>query len=178
MALESKHVYTGYTRLMEGLPVEVVKGYASGRMLAFLVKGGTYPEYLEQQQGLPLLSPGVLLKLRLLTVLSLVADSGMAALKSSASPSIPRCLPYPLLMQALGMDSIRELEDVLIEGIYRGLFSGTLHHVERVFVVGSCQSREQRSLDECAALLSAWYVCLLLQEVYMYISAMARSLAH
>lgn len=65
-------------------------------------------------------------KLRLLTVVSLAEQS--------------KLLPYTLLMQELQIDNVRELEDLVIEGISAGVIQGKLDqkssHFEVDYVIG------------------------------------------
>jgi hypothetical protein len=53
-------------------------------------------------------------KLKLLTLATLAANS--------------RFLPYDLLMNKLGVSSVREVEDLIIQAIYAGLIEGNLDH--------------------------------------------------
>ena len=55
-------------------------------------------------------------KLRLLTVVSLAEQN--------------KLLPYNLLMSELEITTVRELEDLVIEGISGSIFSLLMHHIQ------------------------------------------------
>ncbi len=59
-------------------------------------------------------------------------------------------------MQALHLPTPREVEELLTDGIYQGLYAGTLHHVERVFVMSAGQGWDGQSIAECLASLARW----------------------
>ena len=87
---------------------------------------GTYNDLSSCNQPLPDISPLMTRKLRLLTVVSLAEQS--------------KLLPYTHLMQELHIDNVRELEDLVIEGISGGIVQGKLDqkssHFEVDYVIG------------------------------------------
>ena len=80
----------------------------------------------ESQEPLPEVTEAMGRKLRLLTVVSLAETS--------------KVLAYSLLMTELGLTTIRELEDLVIEGISAGVVQGKLDqkssHFEVDYVIG------------------------------------------
>jgi COP9 signalosome complex subunit 7 len=94
------------------------------RMFAY----GTFNEYKAMGASLPALGKVEETKLKQLTIVSLAA-----ALKS---------LPYPTLLQELCMDSVRELEDLIIECIYSGLLQGSLDQIKHALEVRSTMGRD------------------------------------
>ena len=87
---------------------------------------GTYKNVSESQEPLPEVTEAMGRKLRLLTVVSLAETS--------------KVLAYSLLMAELGLTTIRELEDLVIEGISAGVVQGKLDqkssHFEVDYVIG------------------------------------------
>jgi COP9 signalosome complex subunit 7 len=56
-------------------------------------------------------------------------------------------LKYETLLSALQVDSIRELEDLIIDVIYANLLAGKMHHQEQVLHVDSVSSRDVKLED-------------------------------
>ena len=87
---------------------------------------GTYKDLTSCSDPIPDLSPLMRRKLRLLTVVNLAEQS--------------KLLSYSLLMQELHIDNVRELEDLVIEGISAGVVQGKLDqkssHFEVDYVIG------------------------------------------
>ena len=87
---------------------------------------GTYKDLTSCSDPIPDLSPLMRRKLRLLTVVSLAEQS--------------KLLSYSLLMKELQIDNVRELEDLVIEGISAGVVQGKLDqkssHFEVDYVIG------------------------------------------
>ncbi|XP_076472685.1 COP9 signalosome complex subunit 7a-like isoform X4 [Babylonia areolata] len=100
--------------------------YASFFRLLMLFACGTYNDYKAEKGGLPELSPAQLRKLQLLTVVTL-------AMKH-------KCLQYSYLQAQLEIPDVRQLEDLIIEGLTAGLFCGKLdqqyQQVELYNIVG------------------------------------------
>ena len=73
---------------------------------------GTLQHYTAEQEALPPLSDAQLMKLRHLTVVQMAKES--------------RTLSYASLFRLLQLQDCtdRQLEDTIIEGIYRGLYKG------------------------------------------------------
>ncbi|THH10591.1 hypothetical protein EW145_g1217 [Phellinidium pouzarii] len=82
----------------------------------------------DSSDSLPSLSQAQLTKLRLLTILSLALDR--------------RILPYDLLLRMLRIPTIRELEDLIIDGIYLDLMRGKLDQKEQQFEVEYITGRD------------------------------------
>ena len=87
---------------------------------------GTFKDLAVCSDPLPDITPLMRRKLRLLTVVSLAEQS--------------KLLSYSLLMQELQIDNVRELEDLVIEGISAGVVQGKLDqkssHFEVDYVIG------------------------------------------
>lgn len=94
---------------------------------------GTYSDYCERAASLPQLSDVQRLKLRLLTIISLAAKS--------------KAIPYRELMQVLGLENLRELEDTIIEVIYRGLLCARLDQIGQQLLVESVVGRDIKQGD-------------------------------
>ncbi|EJD04549.1 uncharacterized protein FOMMEDRAFT_107333 [Fomitiporia mediterranea MF3/22] len=84
---------------------------------------GTLEDYnnVKQTATLPDLNDAQRTKLRLLTIVSLTLDH--------------RILPYELLLRTLQVPTIRELEDLIIDGIYLDIMRGKLDQKEQQFEV-------------------------------------------
>ena len=100
--------------------------HASYLTLLNMFAFGTYKDLTGCSQQLPEISDLMRRKLRLLTVVSLAEQS--------------KVLAYTLLMQELHIDNVRELEDLVIEGISAGVVQGKLDqkssHFEVDYVIG------------------------------------------
>jgi len=105
---------------------------------------GTYRNLTDSTEKLPEMSEAMIRKLRLLTMVSLAEST--------------KVLAYSLLQTELGVDTVRDLEDLIIEGIAGGVFQGKLDqkncHFEVDFVIG----RDIRKIDigNIVGVLSAW----------------------
>ncbi|KIK99227.1 hypothetical protein PAXRUDRAFT_822995 [Paxillus rubicundulus Ve08.2h10] len=88
----------------------------------------TYREYLENKDSLPPLNQAQTTKLRYLTVVTLAAER--------------RILPYYLLLQELKVESIRELEDLIIDAIYLDILRGKLDQKEQQFEIEYTMGRD------------------------------------
>ena len=69
---------------------------------------GVYGDYVKSADKLPKLTPTMVNKLRHLTLVSLATGQ--------------KSLPLTTLSSQLGISATRELEDLIIEGIYAGIF--------------------------------------------------------
>ncbi|CAK9105453.1 COP9 signalosome complex subunit 7b (SGN7b) (Signalosome subunit 7b) (JAB1-containing signalosome subunit 7b) [Durusdinium trenchii] len=107
---------------------------------------GTYQEYVGKQASLPPLSEAQAHKLRQLTLVSL------------ASSKKDKVLGYDDLLQALGLETARELEDLIIESIFSKLVQGKLNPGRRQFEVESVMGRDVRDqdIDSMLATLGGW----------------------
>lgn len=83
-------------------------------------------------------------KLKILTLMSLASDHYN--------------LKYADLLTALAIQSVRELEDLIIETIYTGLIIGKLDQRRQLFIVQSCQPRDckRTDIDSILAQLQQW----------------------
>lgn len=126
-ALEAPNVYV----FGELLDLPNVQELATGTHAPFLnllnlFAYGTYREYKAEKANLPELSAAQLKKLRHLTVVFLATKS--------------KCIPYPTLLQELDIQNVRNLEDLIIEGIYADIIHGKLdqknQQLEVDYVIG------------------------------------------
>ncbi|RDW87707.1 hypothetical protein BP5796_03401 [Coleophoma crateriformis] len=105
---------------------------------------GTYQDY-RNTAGLPKLNEQQTLKLRQLSLLSLAKT--------------PSALTYQNLLEALSLETTRELEDLVISAIYAGLVSGTLdpyHQFVSVSSVAPLRDLPPNSIPSMLSTLSAW----------------------
>ncbi|RDB27416.1 COP9 signalosome complex subunit 7a [Hypsizygus marmoreus] len=118
--------------------------YAKFLSLLQLFSYKTYQDYLAHKDMLPPLNDAQTIKLKHLSIVSLAADR--------------RILPYSDLLQALGMPTIRELEDLIIDAIYLDILRGKLdqkeHQLEVEYTMG--RDLEPGKLEEVLAALQNW----------------------
>ncbi|CAH0488844.1 unnamed protein product [Peronospora farinosa] len=105
---------------------------------------GTYNDYITRKHEMPELTLQQMNKLRKLTAVSLAHKF--------------KNIPYDTLMQDLGVSTIREVEDILIETIYSGLIQGKLDQKLRCFVVKYAVGRDthHEDVDEMIQKLTNW----------------------
>jgi len=105
---------------------------------------GTYKALAESVGNLPELTSLMTRKLRLLTVVSLAEQN--------------KLLPYNLLMSELEITTVRELEDLVIEGISAGVVLGKLDQKSSCFEVDFVIGRDIRKIDmgNIVSVLTAW----------------------
>lgn len=110
------------------------------RIFAF----GTYSDYLAHAADLPELSPQAAKKLRLLTIASLATKT--------------KTIKYSDLQAELRIDSVRELEDLIIEGSNENVLRGKLDQRSSQFEVDFAMARDiQRSdIVKIKDTLQAW----------------------
>lgn len=67
-------------------------------------------------------------------------------------------IPYQTISEALQLDSIRELEDLIIDVMYAGLLGGKMHHDEKILHIDWVSGRDvnPESLQEIASSLERW----------------------
>lgn len=87
---------------------------------------------MAEAASLPALSEAMTRKLRLLTIASMATEA--------------RLLGYSDLQKTLGVDSVRELEDLIIEGSNRGVVQGKLDQKELRFEVDFAMARDIRKV--------------------------------
>ncbi|SCV71647.1 BQ2448_3235 [Microbotryum intermedium] len=116
------------------------EGHAPSHQLLKIFAYGTWSDYNQNRSSLPELNSVQEVKLRHLTIVSLAMQA-----RVSRSP-VHRCLPIEELNKMREyLDSIPKLEDLLIEGIYAGVFNGRLdQHRARVEITSSI-GRDVRS---------------------------------
>jgi len=105
---------------------------------------GTFEDYLKHKSTLPALNEAQLIKLKLLSLVSLSLER--------------RILPYSLLLQTLNISTIRELEDLIIDGVYLDLLRGRLDQKAQQFEVEYAAGRDLApgQLDALLTSLKAW----------------------
>jgi COP9 signalosome complex subunit 7 len=79
-----------------------------------------------------------------------------------------RTVSYKTLCQQLGIDNIRELEDLIIEAFYADVIKGKLdqlnNHLEIDFAIGRDVTDHQ--VDEILNVLDNWYLVLNIYLIY------------
>merc|ERR1719282_690570 len=105
---------------------------------------GNHKSLLECTEPLPEVTETMRRKLRLMTVVSLAEQNKMLA--------------YNLLMSELDINTVRELEDLVIEGISAGVIQGKLDQKSSHFEVDYVIGRDIRKSDigSIVSVLTAW----------------------
>jgi len=94
---------------------------------------GTFEEYLSAQPQLPALTEPMKKKLRLLTIATIATKE--------------KTIKYEHMQRVLGIDSIRELEDLIIEGTNNSVLKGKLDQKSKHFEVDYAMGRDIRKED-------------------------------
>ena len=121
---------------------------------------GTYRSVIDSADPLPELSPAMTRKIRLLTVVSLAEQNKILPYRfvqaRYQNTSLLGC--NSLLMEELGISTVRELEDLVIEGISASVVLGKLDQKKSSFEVDFVIGRDIRAADigDMVAVLSAW----------------------
>ncbi|KAF9527139.1 hypothetical protein CPB83DRAFT_856810 [Crepidotus variabilis] len=104
----------------------------------------TYQDYLENKNTLPALNKAQITKLKHLTIVSLAAER--------------RILPYAELLKSLDVSNVRELEDLIIDGIYLDVLQGKLDQKEEQLEISYTMGRdlEPGKLEQVLAALKTW----------------------
>ncbi|KAK2459800.1 hypothetical protein APHAL10511_008232 [Amanita phalloides] len=104
----------------------------------------TYEDYVQHKDRLPQLNPAQITKLKHLSIVSLASER--------------RILPYPVLLKALDMPNIRELEDLIIDAIYLDVLRGKLDQSKGQFEVEYTMGRdlEPGKLETVLTALQNW----------------------
>jgi len=105
---------------------------------------GTYQDYLQNAATLPPLSPAMLKKLRLLTIVSMaLAD---------------KSIKLDILQTKLALESRRELEDLIIDAIYADILRGKLDQARSLFEVDYALGRDVKieDLPTITSTLETW----------------------
>jgi len=118
--------------------------YAATHQLLQLFACGVYMDYVRGQASLPELSPMQLLKLRHLTIVTMSTKT--------------KCIPYSDLLKELGLESTRELEDIIISAIYSGVIRGKLDQRGGRLEIEYAAGRDVRpeAVPHVIATLEAW----------------------
>jgi len=127
------------------LPLQLGGEHAAALSLLQLFAYGTWTDYSSNTAAYPPLSPAQQHKLKLLTVATLAVGR--------------RTLPYDELMREVGVDSMRQLEDILISDcIYGGLLKGRLDQKNRCLHVEDALARDvaPERLPEVISALEDW----------------------
>ncbi|KWU45982.1 hypothetical protein RHOSPDRAFT_32462 [Rhodotorula sp. JG-1b] len=103
-----------------------VKSYRLLQLFAY----GTWADYNDHRDQYPNLSREQETKLKHLTILSLAAQS--------------RTLPYSTLLSTLSLDSVPQLEDILIELFYANVLAGRLDQKHERLEIISARGRDVR----------------------------------
>ena len=93
---------------------------------------GTYEEYISNQAALPTLTEPMKKKLRLLTVATIATKE--------------KTIKYELMQKVLGIESIRELEDLIIDGTNNSVLKGKLDQKSKHFEVDYAMGRDIRKV--------------------------------
>jgi COP9 signalosome complex subunit 7 len=69
-----------------------------------------------------------------------------------------QALAYDQLSSTLAIQTVRELEDLIIESVYLGLVSGKLNQAKKVFEVAEVSGRDVRASDiaQMLDILTTW----------------------
>jgi len=94
---------------------------------------GTYGDYLQQQASLPKFTEKQLNKLRQLTIVSFAEHQ--------------KHIRYETLLEQLGMHSLRQLEDLIIDAIYENIIQGKLDQSKQQLEIDHCMGRDVRPED-------------------------------
>ncbi|ORY07088.1 COP9 constitutive photomorphogenic-like protein subunit 7B-like protein [Basidiobolus meristosporus CBS 931.73] len=105
---------------------------------------GTYKDYKEHASNLPELTEPQLKKLKLLSIVSLAGEKHV--------------LNYADLLQYFDISNVRELEDLIIDAIYKGLIKAKLDQKKNQVEIEYTMGRDLRpgQLDQMLQILSAW----------------------
>jgi len=105
---------------------------------------GTYSNYLAKVDSLPKLTEKQAKKLKQLTIASLASETHV--------------IPYTRLLHELDISGLRELEDLIIDALYKDIVVGKLDHERQVFQVDYSLGRDLRpvDMDQMVNTLLAW----------------------
>jgi len=128
--------------------VQALSGTPDGAKLLALLRifaFGTYADYKANRSDLPDLTPAMLRKLQLLTIVSLATKE--------------KYVKFSDLQAAVDITGARELEDLIIESVYQDLVVGKMDQENQCLIVESCFCRDcqDEDLDYIIDTLSAWH---------------------
>uniref|UniRef100_F6QE33 COP9 signalosome subunit 7A n=2 Tax=Bos TaxID=9903 RepID=F6QE33_BOVIN len=120
--------------------------FASTFRLLTVFAYGTYADYLAEARNLPPLTEAQKNKLRHLSVVTLAAKV--------------KCIPYAVLLEALALRNVRQLEDLVIEAVYADVLRGSLDQRHQRLEVDYSIGRDiqRQDLSAIARTLQEWCV--------------------
>ncbi|KAG5212596.1 hypothetical protein MJG53_004052 [Ovis ammon polii x Ovis aries] len=118
--------------------------FASTFRLLTVFAYGTYADYLAEARNLPPLTEAQKNKLRHLSVVTLAAKV--------------KCIPYAVLLEALALRNVRQLEDLVIEAVYADVLRGSLDQRHQRLEVDYSIGRDiqRQDLSAIARTLQEW----------------------
>ncbi|CAK0843374.1 unnamed protein product [Prorocentrum cordatum] len=145
-ALDHSGVFV-FGELLDCANVKALEGSPDGAKLLELLRifaYGTYPDYKARSATLPELTAAQRRKLQLLTAPTGGGD---------------KYIQFADLQAALGVDSPRELEDLIIDAVYQGLVVGKMDQEGGCLIVESCACRDCRDqdIDYIIETLAGWH---------------------
>ncbi|XP_013964154.1 COP9 signalosome complex subunit 7a isoform X2 [Canis lupus baileyi] len=127
--------------------------FASTFRLLTVFAYGTYADYLAEARNLPPLTEAQKNKLRHLSVVTLAAK---------VKPDLlgPQCIPYAVLLEALALRNVRQLEDLVIEAVYADVLRGSLDQRNQRLEVDYSIGRDiqRQDLSAITRTLQEWCV--------------------
>uniref|UniRef100_A0A8C0PA12 PCI domain-containing protein n=1 Tax=Canis lupus familiaris TaxID=9615 RepID=A0A8C0PA12_CANLF len=120
--------------------------FASTFRLLTVFAYGTYADYLAEARNLPPLTEAQKNKLRHLSVVTLAAKV--------------KCIPYAVLLEALALRNVRQLEDLVIEAVYADVLRGSLDQRNQRLEVDYSIGRDiqRQDLSAITRTLQEWCV--------------------
>mgnify|MGYP006079113557 FL=1 len=112
-----------------------LKSYNSLELFAY----GTFQDYMKNPDDYIVLNPASISKLKQLSIISCAETN--------------KVISYALLQKELNIDSVRALEDLIIETMYSGLITGKLNQEDSILRVQSFIGRDVRK-SEIAGLIA------------------------
>jgi len=164
-ATSSVNFFSGFAELLSALNEKkaFASSSSSSRELLELFSYGTFEEYLEREgkekESLRLNAKQVE-KLKQLSVVTL-SSSSLSTTTTTATKESKRVLSYEILLQKLKLNSVRELEDFLIEKVISpGLVKGAMNQRLSVFEVhssiGRDPDRQKGRVEEMLKTMREW----------------------
>ena len=163
-ATSSVNFFSGFAELLSALnEKKAFASSSSSRELLELFSYGTFEEYLEREgkekESLRLNAKQVE-KLKQLSVVTL-SSSSLSTTTTTATKESKRVLSYEILLQKLKLNSVRELEDFLIEKVISpGLVKGAMNQRLSVFEVhssiGRDPDRQKGRVEEMLKTMREW----------------------
>lgn len=134
-ALSNKKVFVvGELLAMPNMQALAGTEYANYFNLLELFAYGTFSDYVQGRDKFPELTEYQTMKLRQLSIVSLAHRQ--------------KQVPYDVLRTELGINNVRELEDLIIDTMYSGLITGKMDQAHAVLKIKSAIPRDVRMADE------------------------------